>query len=69
MTDIDKLTAAYEDALQAHWDAPGDEKKHKASVDAAEKLATSRREQREADIAAGTRSPGVGVVADKKGDA
>jgi hypothetical protein len=65
MTDIDKLATAYEDALQAHRDDPDNAKKHQASVTAAEKLATARREQREADIAAGTRSAGVGVRADE----
>jgi hypothetical protein len=69
MTDIDVLHARYEEALEAHRDDPDDAKKHKASVDAAEKLAAARRKQREADIAAGTRSAGIGVVADSKGDA
>jgi hypothetical protein len=69
MTDIDELAAAYEYALQAHWDDPDDEELHADSVDAAESLAAARKMQREADIAAGTRSAGVGVVADTKGDA
>jgi hypothetical protein len=64
MTDIDVLTARYEEALAAHHDDPGDAKKHKASVDAAEKLASTRRLQRETDIAAGIRSAGVGVIAE-----
>ena len=65
MTDIGKLAAAYEDALQAHWDNPGDEKLHAKSAAAAEKLAAARREQREVDIADGVRSAGVGVRADE----
>lgn len=65
MTDIDVLTARYEEALEAHREDPDDAKKHKASVTAAEKLADARRKQREADIAAGTRSAGVGVRADE----
>lgn len=69
MTDIEALATEYEEALEAHWADPADEKKHKASVDAAEKLATARREEREAAIAAGTRTAGIGVVADTKGDA
>jgi hypothetical protein len=64
MTDIDKLAARYEEALEAHHADPDDEKKHKASVVAAEKLASARREQREADIAAGVRSAGIGVIAE-----
>lgn len=65
MTDIAKLAAAYEDALAAHSKDPNDARKHKASVVAAEKLATARREQREADVAAGVRGPGVGISADE----
>jgi hypothetical protein len=64
MTDIDVLTVQYEEALEAHRDDPDNAKKHKASVDAAEKLASARRRQREADIAAGIRSAGVGVTTD-----
>lgn len=64
MTDIDALAARYEEALAAHLEDRADEKKHQASVRAAEKLASARREQREADIAAGTRGEGVGVRAD-----
>jgi hypothetical protein len=63
MTDIDVLTARYKEALEATRDDPDDAKKHKASVDAAEKLASARRLQRETDIAAGIRSAGVGVIA------
>lgn len=65
MTDIGKLTAAYEKELQEHWDSPGDEELHQASARAAEKLAAARREQREADIGAGIRGEGVGVRADE----
>jgi dihydroxyacetone kinase len=64
MTDIDVLAARYEEALEAHREDPDDAKKHKASVDAAEKLASTRRKQREADIAAGTRSAGIGIIAE-----
>jgi hypothetical protein len=64
MTDIDALTVKYEEALAAHHDDPDDAKKHKASVDAAEKLASTRKLQRETDIAAGIRSEGVGVIAE-----
>lgn len=65
MTDVGKLAQAYERALKAHWADPQDEGKHRASVAAAEKLATARREQREADVAAGVRGDGVGVRADE----
>jgi len=64
MTDIDVLAEKYERALEAHRDDPDDQKKHKASVDAAEKLASARRLQRETDIAAGIRSAGVSAVVD-----
>jgi hypothetical protein len=68
MTDIDRLTTAYEQALEATRDDPDDAEKHKASVDAAEKLASARQKQRLADIEAGVRSAGVGVRADVRRD-
>jgi hypothetical protein len=68
MSDVDKLAAAYEKALQAHWDDPTDERKHQASVAAAERLATARTAQRQKDIEAGTRSPGIGVVVESEGE-
>lgn len=68
MTDLDELTVAYEAAMEAHWADPENEGKHKASVATAERLATARKAQREQDIAAGTRSAGVGVVAEGGGE-
>jgi hypothetical protein len=67
VTDLDKLLAAYEKALEVHRDDPTDEKKHHASVVAGERLAEARTAQRIADVEAGIRSPGLGVVAERTG--
>lgn len=65
---VDDLQAKYEEALQAHWDDPTDEAKHKASVTAAEKLAAARQDHRVDQVKRGVRAEGLGVVADESSE-
>ena len=60
MSDIRTLSTAYEKALQAEWDNPGDARKRTAAATAAQKLADARESDR-----AGRP---LGVVADSQED-
>lgn len=62
---IENLQQKYEDALDASRDDPRDGRKHQATIDAAEKLATARQDDRVDQVKRGVRAEGIGVTAEQ----